>query len=174
MLDVVRKMMQVLPKVMALVVRHAVLTGLRPNEACESVRLISLSIDKYYNPQLQALEHYKFPKQFIRTTKNTFISYITLDNLQQIGVLGAKTPSLNAIRKACRHRNIAMDMSYRRKISASWLRKEGIQPEIVDLLQGRVSQSVLTRHYLVPSSSLKNQVLEALSSLQAAIEISNV
>ena len=63
-----------------------------------------------------------------------------------------------------------MDMYLCRKVFASWLRKEGIQPEVVDLLQGRVSQSVLTRHYLVPQNSLKDQVLEALERLQQTIE----
>jgi intergrase/recombinase len=59
-----------------------------------------------------------------------------------------------------------MDMHLTRKIFASWLRKEGIQPEIVDLLQGRVSQSILTRHYLAPSQSMKDDVLKALEKLQ--------
>jgi intergrase/recombinase len=59
-----------------------------------------------------------------------------------------------------------MDMYLTHKIFASWLRKEGIQPEIVDLLQGRVSQSILTRHYLVPQSSLKEDVLNALEKLE--------
>jgi intergrase/recombinase len=59
-----------------------------------------------------------------------------------------------------------MDMRYCRKVFASWLRKEGIQPEIVDLLQGRVSQSVLTRHYLAPTQSMKDDVLQALGKLQ--------
>jgi hypothetical protein len=34
------------------------------------------------------------------------------------------------------------------------------------MLQGRVSQSVLTRHYLVPQSTFKNDVLQALEKLQ--------
>jgi intergrase/recombinase len=80
--------------------------------------------------------------------------------------MGPKTPGYNAIRLTCKRRHIDMDMSLCRKIFASWLRKEGIQPEIVDLLQGRVSQSILTRHYLVPQSSLKNDVLNALEKLE--------
>jgi intergrase/recombinase len=63
-----------------------------------------------------------------------------------------------------------MEMSLTRKLFASHLRQEGIQPEVVDMLQGRVSQSVLTRHYLVPQSSLKDQVLESMEKLKQAIE----
>jgi intergrase/recombinase len=59
-----------------------------------------------------------------------------------------------------------MDMSLCRKIFASWLRKEGIQPEVIDLLQGRVSQSILIRHYLAPSQNMKDDVLQALEKLQ--------
>jgi intergrase/recombinase len=59
-----------------------------------------------------------------------------------------------------------MDMHLTRKMFASWLRKEGIAPEIVDLLQGRVSQSILTRHYLAPSQNMKDDVLKALGKLQ--------
>ncbi len=57
-----------------------------------------------------------------------------------------------------------------RKIFASYLRKEGIQPEVVDLLQGRVAQSVLTRHYLVPKATFKEDVLKALDQLRKEIE----
>ncbi len=64
-----------------------------------------------------------------------------------------------------------MNMHLCRKVFASWLRnKEGIQPEIIDLLQGRVSPSILTRHYLVASSTLKDQVLEAVNRLKKEIE----
>jgi hypothetical protein len=40
MLQRIKEMMRVLPATMAAVIRFAVLTGLRPSEACESVRLI--------------------------------------------------------------------------------------------------------------------------------------
>jgi hypothetical protein len=43
-------------------------------------------------------------------------------------------PSRNVITLACQRRHIRMDMFLCRKIFASWLRKEGIQPEIIDML----------------------------------------
>jgi intergrase/recombinase len=51
-------------------------------------------------------------------------------------------------------------------VFASWLRKEQIQPEVVDLLSGKVPSPVLTRHYLLPSKDMKNDVLRALEKLQ--------
>jgi hypothetical protein len=93
MLDKIRKMMQVLPKPMAAVVRHAVLTELRPAEAVESVRLLNSGTYtfQYYNPERQCLEHYKFPQQFLRTTKKAYISYLSVDNVQPIRVLDSQT-----------------------------------------------------------------------------------
>jgi intergrase/recombinase len=49
---------------------------------------------------------------------------------------------------------------------ASWLRKEQIQPEVVDLLSGKVPSPVLTRHYLLTSKDMKNDILRALEKLQ--------
>jgi hypothetical protein len=93
LLDKIREMMRVLPPSMAAVVRHACLTGLRPSEACESARLIQnkSTFTEYYDPVGLVLCHYKFPQQFLRTTKKAFVSYITLDNLQPIAQTEHKT-----------------------------------------------------------------------------------
>jgi intergrase/recombinase len=56
-------------------------------------------------------------------------------------------------------------MRYCRKIFASHLSACGIQSEVIDLLSGRVPQSVLARHYLTPSAGLKDRVLKAMSEL---------
>ena len=67
MIQTVKEMMRVLPRQMALVIRHALLTGLRPSEACESVRLLLLCLSQhsgesyYYNPGRQMLQHYLYP-----------------------------------------------------------------------------------------------------------------
>ncbi len=175
MLKRVKEMMQVLPDHMSAVIRHALLTGLRPSEACESVRLIircghQLNLPSYYNQEQQTLEHFRFPEIFLRPTKKAFLSYLSLDNYQQIAKIGPKTPTWNAIRLTCRRRNVNMEMRFCRKIFASHLRQSGIQAEVVNLLQGRVDSDILTRHYLVPSNSLKDQVLDALEGLQKRID----
>jgi intergrase/recombinase len=74
--------------------------------------------------------------------------------------------SYQDIHYACWSKGIKCDMRYCRKLFASHLRNEGIQPEIIDMLQGRVSQSILTRHYLVPKPSFKDDILKALEQLQ--------
>jgi intergrase/recombinase len=157
---------------MAAVIKFNCLTGLRPAEAVESVRLINGkdTCQQYYNPERLCLEHFRFPEIFLRRTKKAYLSFITREQLSAIGVLGCKTPTHNAIRLACRKRSLKMDMRYCRKLFASWLRHSGIQPEIIDLLQGRVSQSILTRHYLVPKPSFKEDVLQALEQLQQQLD----
>lgn len=40
-----------------------------------------------------------------------------------------------------------MNMYYCRKVFATFLRNKGIEPEIVDLLQGRISRSVFVNNY---------------------------
>jgi len=44
-----------------------------------------------------------------------------------------------------------MNMNYCRKIFATYLRNRGIESEIIDLLQGRIPQSVFLRHYYRPN-----------------------
>jgi intergrase/recombinase len=164
MLQRIKEMMRLLPTVMARIIKFACLIGLRPAEVVESIRLLNSSLHgdcNYYNPERQALEHFRFP-QFLRQTKKAYLSFVTPSMLSIVQNL-EKVPTYNAIRLACYYRGIKCDMRFCRKIFASWLRKEGIQPEVVDMLQGRVSQSVLTRHYLTPDSNLSSRVLDSLS-----------
>jgi hypothetical protein len=49
------------------IVKLAVVSGLRPGECIESVRLLSVRSEetkKYYNEGRQALEHFRFPELF--------------------------------------------------------------------------------------------------------------
>jgi hypothetical protein len=176
MLQRIREMIRVLPTAMAAIIRFACLIGLRPAEVVECVRLLNtqprdLQSLPYYNEERQTLEHFRFPSIFLRQTKKAYLSFITLDNLQPIVNLGCKTPpTWNAIRLTCRRRGINMDMRFCRKVFSSWLRQSEIMPEVVDMLQGRVSPNILTRHYLVPQDGLKDQVLEALEKLKREIE----
>ena len=57
-----------------------------------------------------------------------------------------------------------------RKVFASWLIQEGIDSITVDLLQGRVSTSVLARHYQSPDNTLRKRALDAVRKLQKEIE----
>ena len=43
-----------------------------------------------------------------------------------------------------------MNMNYCRKIFATFMRNNGIEQEVIDLLQGRIPKSVFVRHYYKP------------------------
>ena len=71
MLQRIREMIQKLPVQMGNIIKFDRLTGLRPAEAVESVRLINdkEKLQMYYKPERNALEHFRFPDIFFRTTK---------------------------------------------------------------------------------------------------------
>jgi intergrase/recombinase len=82
----------------------------------------------------------------------------------------ARMITYNIIRKRLNQVGLSVQLSLCRKLFASHLRQSaGIQPEVVDLLQGRVSTSILTRHYLVPDNSLRREVLTAVEKLKEKI-----
>jgi hypothetical protein len=63
MLARIKEMIKALPAHMAAVIRFNCLTGLRPSEACESVRLLADRDTNraYYNSERQCLEHWRSP-----------------------------------------------------------------------------------------------------------------
>jgi hypothetical protein len=94
MLSKVKEMMQTLPNAMAEIVKFAVMMGLRPSEACASVRFPKSTSkqQQYYNHEHQTIEHFRFLEIFLRPTKKAYLSYLSRDNYQRIANLGPKTP----------------------------------------------------------------------------------
>jgi integrase len=170
MLQTIKKMVSLLPPNMGKIVQWGVLVGLRPSEIVESVRLINDkdAFTKYYDPVQMTLSHYKF-RQFLRTTKKAYISFVSPETLEIVKNLD-NIPSYNDIRLACWKIGIKMDMRYCRKIHSSWLHQCGIASETIDFLHGRVSTSVFSRHYLTPQKDLKDRVLQSVEQLKKEIE----
>jgi intergrase/recombinase len=65
-----------------------------------------------------------------------------------------------------------MNMYYCRKVFATFLRNDVIEPEIIDLLQGRISSSVFVQHYYRPdiNEMITNRIRPALNSLSKVME----
>jgi intergrase/recombinase len=147
------------------------LTGLRPNEALQAIRLVKSGHPtiSYYNQDRQCLEHFRYPEIFLRHTKSAYISLV--DN-QLLGIAQSirKMPTYEAIRYATTRRGLSFHMGYCRKIFASWLRQSGIAAETVDLLQGRVPRTVFARHYFTPSLEYRQKVLDISEQLKQQIE----
>src|SRR5919202_1840004 len=124
MLQQIRQMIDKIPAFMGQIIKFACLIGLRPAEVVESVKLINnqLSFPKYYNADNQTLEHFRFSKIFIRTTKKAYISFVTPEMLEIVRCT-ERCPSYQNIRLACWKIGIKMEMRFCRKIFASWLHK---------------------------------------------------
>lgn len=95
------------------------------------------------------MEHYKFPNEFIRTTKNVYIGVATPSIVKLARDCSTKI-TYNSLKLMLKRKNIDMKMYYCRKVFATFLRNKGIEPEIIDLLHGRISSSVFVNHYYRP------------------------
>src|SRR5215217_7723257 len=172
MVSWLREALQVLPSNYANFLLFCTLTGLRFTEAVEAVRLLvqgqNLTLS-YYDPEQHILQHYRFPELFIRRTKAVYISVVN-DQIVSIARRITKTPTPGALKWQCMHRGLSMRVKYCRKIQGSFLRQQGIQPEIIDMLQGRIGENIFLRHYMVPSTDFKTKVLSILSRLKQEIE----
>lgn len=139
-----------LPKMCRNILLFDALVGLRPREACQSILLLQEKGEEgYLNKYNMTLEHFRFPETFVRRTKKAYISIVT-DQILDI-VRHSSSCSYNALRLAVKQRGLEMHMAFCRKIFATHLRNNGIEQEIIDLLQGRIPNSVFVRHYYRPS-----------------------
>ncbi|HEX6293560.1 MAG TPA: integrase [Nitrososphaeraceae archaeon] len=68
-----------------------------------------------------------------------------------------------------KRKGIEMHMNYCHKIFATYLRNNGIEQEIIDLLQGRIPKSVFVRHYYRPDLQRFEKIRELLDKLYEQI-----
>jgi intergrase/recombinase len=142
------------------------LTGLRPEEAIQSIKILHNKESDNYLKDNTVLEHYKYPSIFIRRTKKAYISIV---NGTILGLAReAADHSYNALRLSIKHKGLDMNMAFCRKIFATHLRNNRIEPEIIDLLQGRIPKSVFARHYFRPDFNHRN-ITECLISLHKSL-----
>ena len=144
------------------------LTGLRPDEAQKSIHLVKTKGKEYIDRDRMILKHYQFPSTFLRQTKNAYISVVNPDILE----MAKDTPNREHYYPSLRKRieatgGFGMNMYYCRKVFATFLRNKGIEPEIIDLLQGRISSSVFVNHYYRPDINeiITDRIRPVLDSL---------
>jgi intergrase/recombinase len=155
--------------------RFNLLTGLRKQESIDSFNLIinnfqNDSLSDYYNENLGILEHFKFGDIFLRRTKKVFISIITKDLISQIS--NSKPISYQAVRKRITRAKHNLRVRELRSYFATFLRKNGILSEFIDLLQGRIPKSVFAKHYL-KLDNIK-ELVQKVNGITATIESSLV
>jgi hypothetical protein len=142
-----------------------VLVGLRPQEAIDSFNLLlSDKRQEYLSKDEKLLEHFKFPDIFLRRTKKAFIS---ISGKELISLTEAQKPLIYDTIKIAISRSMqtGFRMSFCRKIFATFLRNEGVESELIDLLQGRIPDSVFVRHYYRPAMSKFDEIRTKLLKL---------
>jgi intergrase/recombinase len=153
-----------------LFLRFVLLSGLRKGEALKSHnRIIELAksnkLDEYYNRDLSILEHFRYPNEFLRGTKNVYISILPNDLIEQIAK--SEPVTYPSIHKFLERRHIKLRIKDLRSFYASYLRKHGIISELVDLIQGRIGKDIFIRHYLKENpQTLSSQVKALLKDLE--------
>jgi hypothetical protein len=154
-------------------VRFLAITGLRKNEALTAYNMILDLIKKdaltdYYNPQLHVLEHFKFGRLFLRGTKNAYISFVPQSMIEQI----SKNEPVSYDAMMCRFKRKHINVRFKelRSYHNSYLRKNGVISELVDVLAGRVPKTVFCRHYLAETMvDLSTQVLGIEKTLEESL-----
>ena len=137
-------------------------TGLCPSEAFEAFNMIKALYEKgelgsYYNESNRMLEHYKYPK-FLRSTKSAFMSVVDGGLIDQI--ICSDNVSYPALHCRLDKAHKRLRLKEIRSYNATYLLNSGLGSFEVDLLQGRVSRSVLARHYVgVDVTKLAERVL---------------
>jgi hypothetical protein len=159
-----------LPKEYAVVLVFDTLTGLRPNEAVASCKLISDLSEKnklnaYLDKELMMLQHFKFPELFLRKSKNAYISFITPELLELVTETKPRI-KYTALDTKIGRLGFNTQTKQLRKIFATKLRNN-LPEELVDLLQGRISQTVFMKFYYKPLLlDTKEKTIKALQPIQ--------
>jgi intergrase/recombinase len=166
MIEYVKQTMKILPPDMANTFVTATILGLRADEACKAISLLKQNTQDYYNEKLGVLEHYKHKTIFIRRTKKAYISLVDTDLL---ALAKQSCESYQAIRSYLKRRKTPMQMKYCRKIFGTYLRQNGIESEFIDVLQGRVPQSVFAKHYYRPDQATTDKARTLIAELKTKL-----
>ncbi|MEM3786688.1 MAG: integrase [Nitrososphaeria archaeon] len=156
-----------------LFLRFILYSGLRKDEGIKSFnRIVELAksnrLNEYYDFNLNCLMHFKYPKDFIRKTKNCFISFLPKSLIMEIA--NSKPVSYEAIRKKLRRNNMKIRINELRDLYGTYLLQHGILEVEINLLQGRIPPSIFVKHYWSPKlSEFKDRVFKALIELEQTI-----
>ena len=148
--------------------KYLALSGLRRSESVMSfnkiVELARANKLEEYISDLGVIEHFR-DRRFLRGTKNAFISIVSPSLIDEIKC--NDNLNWNALRKRMDRKHQRYRFKELRSFNGSFLVKNGLISEEVDILQGRVSKSVFARHYLKENiCEFKDRVLEGESKLE--------
>lgn len=135
-----------LPSSYSNILLYNTLTGLRTEESINSIRLVKTESQQYLKDGY--LLHFQYPDVFIRRTKKAYVSLVDDRILHLAKNSGDYT--YTAIHKALERKQLSTNLKYCRKIFSTYLRMNGVESELIDLLQGRIPKTVFARHYFRP------------------------
>lgn len=145
----IKDLVVILPNEYRNIILFTTLTGHRPDEAQKAIWLIKTTENEYIEKYRGLLKHYQFPSIFLRQTKNAYVSIINEHIIEIAKAAPTKERYLVGLKRVLK-KGYKMNMYYCRKVFAAYLRNKGIEPEIIDLLQGRISSSISVSHYYRP------------------------
>jgi len=155
-----------------LYLRFMLLNGIRKNEGILSFNMIITlykqnKLNQYFNEELSVLEHFKY-KQFLRNTKNVYISIIPKELISEI--TNSKPVNYSMIRKRLGN-NLKVRIKELRSYWSSFMVKNRILiTEEADLCQGRIPKTVFAKHYLKENlKELSDRILKGLEDLGKSI-----
>jgi hypothetical protein len=137
-----------------LLLRFLQLTGLRANEGIASFNLIiELSkqgkLSEYLHSELGILEHFRYKAQFLRGTKNAFISIVPESIIGKIS--NSQPVTYAGVIKKLQRRKIPSRISELRDYYGTFMIRHGLVAQEADLLCGRIPPSIFVRHYFSPA-----------------------
>ena len=149
--------MTVLKENERLYLRFMLLSGVRATEGVKAFNLIvefgAKYTEGYYDERTGFLEHFKYPKLFLRSSKNVYISAVPKELLDEIS--NSKGISYNALDKRLERAGLPMRIKQLRSFYATKMREMGLLSEQIDLVQGRVGKSIFLQHYFKQDALLK-------------------
>lgn len=150
-------------------------TGLRKGEGLTAFnKIIELTredkLSQYYNEERSLLEHFRFKEEFLRGTKNVYISIIPKSLLTSVSE--SEPVSYDGLRKRLMRAKLKCRLNELRDYFGTFMIRHGLIKEEIDLLQGRIPPSIFIRHYWSPSfSELKDRILRILEVLKRIFAI---
>ena len=144
---------------------HLLHSGLRTGEGVNSFNLsIELArenkLSEYFDSELQVLCHFKYPKLFIRRTKNCYITFLQPEFLSEIAE--SKPVSYSMMRKRLERKHMHLRFNELRDKFGTHLLSQGILEAEINLCQGRIPVDIFIRHYWSPKlKELGNRIFKA-------------
>jgi hypothetical protein len=161
--------LQKLPPQVGNILLYNTLTGLRFSECILSIKLIHTDLEHYANREMGILENFRYP-EFIRNTKKSYLTVYD-DRILKVAQNAKVVSSWEAIRKQLNRCGLKAHTKYCRAIFATYLRKCGIEQEIINIYQGRAPVTVFQAHYLKTNvKEDRERILKAVHQLRYKIE----